>query len=250
NDKLTFVVDDRYFTIKDLARLGLGRLAHEASEYDDAYYHYFQIPEDSVYLPDALFEAAWSMYQKRELATARDLVKEFLTEFPTSPLWPEASLLAGYVELADCEFDASQTWHDTLVAKLQPIVVEMDKVRRDPDARRRLFAKAITRYREVKQTGELAGKKPGSAQADTPMDHILALVRLDPAFLRLNDAVTGANELANSAPQVVRLWQNLARQVKETKVGAVSGTATLEDEQLADAHALVEDLRRLAQHAP
>ena len=26
------------------------------------------------YLPDALFEAAWSMYQKRELATARDLV--------------------------------------------------------------------------------------------------------------------------------------------------------------------------------
>ncbi|HEX5063969.1 MAG TPA: tetratricopeptide repeat protein, partial [Kofleriaceae bacterium] len=101
-DKITFVVDDRYFTVKDLARLGLGRIAHEQSEYDDAYYHYFQIPEDSTYLPDALFEAAWSMYQKRELATSRDLVKEFLKEFPSSPLWPEASLLAGYVELADC----------------------------------------------------------------------------------------------------------------------------------------------------
>jgi TolA-binding protein len=245
NDQLTFVVDDRYFTVKDLARLGLGRLAHERSEYDDAYYHYFQIPEDSVYLPDALFEAAWSMYQKRELATARDLVKEFLQAFPTSPLWPEASLLAGYVELADCEFDASQKWYDRLVEKLQPIVIEMDRLRRDPDARRLLFEKALTRYREVKATGELAGVKPGSAKADTVMDQIQALVRLDPKFLRLNDAVTGANELANSASQVTRQWQNLARQVKETRVGAVSGTATLEQEQLDDANALVENLRRL-----
>src|SRR5262249_28512521 len=65
-DKFAFVVDERYFTIKDLARLGLGRIAHEMGEYDDAYYHYFQIPDDSGYLPDALFEASWSMYQKRE----------------------------------------------------------------------------------------------------------------------------------------------------------------------------------------
>jgi TolA-binding protein len=245
-DKVTFVVDDRYFTVKDLARLGLGRIAHESSEYDDAYYHYFQIPEDSTYLPDALFEAAWAMYQKRELPTSRDLVKEFLKEFPTSPLWPEASLLAGYVELADCEFDESQKWYDKLVVKLQPIVNEIDRVRKDQGERRHLFATALTRYREVKATGELEGSKPGSETAATPFDEAVALLRLDPKFLRLNDAVTGANELANSAPQVVRQWQNLAQQVKETKVGKVSSGATLEEEQLADANSLVEDLRRLA----
>jgi hypothetical protein len=245
NDNLTFVVDERYFTVKDLARLGLGRLAHENSEYDDAYYHYFQIPEDSVYLPDALFEAAWSMYQKRELATARDLTKEFLRTFPTSPLWPEASLLAGYVELADCEFDSSQSWYDRLVERLQPIVIEMDRVRRDPVRRRHLFDTAVTRFREVKQTGEVAGMKPGTEKALTPYDNILALVRLDPKFLRLNDAVNGAAELANSAGSVVRQWQNLAQQVKATRVGAVSGTATLEQEQLEDASAVLEDLRRL-----
>ncbi len=244
-DKVTFVVDDRYFTVKDLARLGLGRLAHEQSEYDDAYYHYFQIPEDSTYLPDALFEAAWSMYQKRELPTSRDLVKEFLKEFPTSPLWPEASLLAGYVELADCEFDQSQKWYDKLVAKLQPIVVEMDRIKKDPDQRRRLFQKVLTRFREVKATGEVEGLKPGTEAAATPFDDVVALLRLDPKFLRLNDAVTGANELANSAPQVVRQWQNLASQVRETKVSKVSGAASLEEEQLADANAVVEDLRRL-----
>ena len=244
SDKLTFVVDDRYFTIKDLARLGLGRLAHENGEYDDAYYHYFQIPEDSLYLPDALFEAAWSMYQKRELPTSRDLTKEFLQSFPTSPLWPEASLLAGYVELADCKFDDSQRWYDQLVARLQPIVNEIDHIRKDPDERRRLFAKALTRFREVKSTGEVAGLKPGKETAATPFDDAVALLRLDPKFLRLNDAVTGAAELANSAPQIVRQWQNLAVQVNETKVGKIT-QKSLEQEQLADANAAVEDLRRL-----
>ena len=246
NDKLTFVVDERYFTIKDLARLGLGRIAHEQGEYDDAYYHYFQVPDDSTYLPDALFEASWSMYQKRELATARDLVHEFLTAFPSSPLWPEASLLAGYVELADCKFDDSQKWYDTLTAKLQPIVDELDRVRKDPELRKQLLATAITRYRAVKGTGELAGQKQDKAAARTPLDELVALMRLDPRFVRLSDAITGMHEQASTAPAVVRTWEHLAGEVSEKKVGAVSTARTVEQEQLADANALVEDLRRLS----
>ncbi len=247
-DKYAFVVDDRYFTIKDLARLGLGRLAHEQGEYDDAYYHYFQIPDDSSYLPAALFEASWSMYQKRELATSRDLVHELLTTFPTAPEWPEASLLAGYVELADCKFDDSQRWYDTLVARLQPIVDEMDKIKKDPELRRALFAKAITRWKEVKQTNETAnGKKPGTVASRSVDEEVLALLRLDPKFVRLSDAIIGMRELAGNAPQVARLWQNLGAQVSTKHVAAISTSKSMEEEQLADANALVEDLRRLAQ---
>ncbi|MEO8845278.1 MAG: hypothetical protein ABI591_20670 [Kofleriaceae bacterium] len=246
NSKFTFVVDDRYFTVKDLARLGLGRIAHEQGEYDDAYYHYFQIPDDSLYLSDALFEASWSMYQKRELATARDLVHEFLRTFPSSPLWPEASLLAGYTELADCKFDDSQKWYDSLVARLQPVVDEIERARHDPDLRKQLFAKAISRYREIKDTGQLDGKKVGTVAAQAPIDDVVALLRLDPKFLRLNDAVTGIHELANTAPQATRQWQNLASQIGETKVQKISTAKTLEQEELADANATVEDLRRLA----
>ncbi|MGN6106536.1 MAG: tetratricopeptide repeat protein, partial [Kofleriaceae bacterium] len=242
NDKLTFVVDDRYFTVKDLARLGLGRIAHEQGEYDDAYYHYFQIPDDSAYLPDALFEASWSMYQKRELATSRDLVKEFLQHFPSSPLWPEASLLAGYVELADCKFDDSQRWYDGLVARLQPIVDTIDRARKDRHLRDQLFDQAIRRYREVKQDGTA---RPATEKPATPIEDVLALLRLDPKFLRLNDALTGVRELSGQAVGAVRAWQALGTRVSERKVAAVSTEATIEQEQLADANAVVEDLRRL-----
>lgn len=246
NSKFTFAVDDRYFTIKDLARLGLGRLAHEQGEYDDAYYHYFQIPDDSQYLSDALFEASWSMYQKRELLTARDLVHEFLRDYPSSPLWPEASLLAGYVELADCKFDDSQKWYDALAAKLTPVVNEIDKVRSDPQLRKQLFAKAIGRWRDKKSTGQSDVGKADAAQPKAPIDDVLALLRLDPKFLRLHDAVSGAEELAASAPLATRQWQNLAAQVAGTKVQTIASTKTLEQEQLGDANATLEDLRQLA----
>lgn len=243
-DQFTFVVDDRYFTVKDLARLGLGRIAHERAEYDDAYYHYFQIPDDSAYLPDALFEASWSMYQKRELPTSRDLVKEFLASFPSSPLWPEASLLAGYVELADCKFDDSQKWYDNLVARLQPIVDTIDRARKDRGLRDQLFARAIVRYREVKRDGTQA---PATVKPATALDEVLALLRLDPQFLRLNDALAGMRELAGQSGGVIRQWQQLGIQVGERRVAAVSTSRSLAEEQLADANAVVEDLRRLGE---
>jgi hypothetical protein len=44
----------------------------------------------------------------------------------------------------------------------------------------------------------------------------------------------------------VRQWQSLASQVRETKVAKVSTQVTLEEEQLRDANAAVEDLRRLS----
>jgi hypothetical protein len=250
DDRFTFVVDDRYFTIKDLARLGLGRIAHERAEYDDAYYHYFQIPDDSDKLPEALFEAAWSMYQKRELATSRDLVGELLRQFPTAPVWPEASLLGGYVELADCEFDASQAYYDRLIARLVPIVRDMDAIRKNPHRRRDLFARALTRWRDERVTepasdGETQAAPASTRAATSTQDEILGLLRLDPGFVRLHDALAGMARTAGEAPGVVRSWSGLARQVAAARVGAVSGERTIAEEDAADAGAVHHDLERL-----
>ncbi len=241
SDKYTFVVDDRYFTIKDLARLGLGRVAHEEARYDDAYYHYFQIPDDSDRLPEALFEAGWSMYQKRELATARDLVAEFLRNFPDSPLAPEAMLLAGYIELADCQFDDAQKYFDRIVAEIEPVVVEVDRTRKNEDRRHRLFDKALVRWRAERADPETRVK----LAARTPRQKMLAYLRLDPKFVRLHDAIRGMRRAAGDAPHVVRSWRSLARRVARQQVRATSGEKSLEEEDAADAAALLEDVRRL-----
>jgi tetratricopeptide (TPR) repeat protein len=240
DDVYTFVVDDRYFTIKDLARLGLGRIAHEAEEYEDAYYHYFQIPDDSERLPEALFEAGWSMYQRRELATARDLVKEFKEIFATSPLIPEARLLAGYIELADCRFDDAMKSYDKLVADLQPIVDEIDKIRKDPDRRAALFDRALVRWRAERSDPD----KRLDVKATSKTDRVLGLLRLDPRFVRLHDAVSGLRRAAGDAPHVVRSWRKLGRRMDNIQVKTIA-EENFEEEEKRDALVLVEDIRRL-----
>jgi hypothetical protein len=244
DDRLTFVVDDRYFTIKDLARLGLGRLAHEQGEYADAYYHYFQIPSDSQSLPDALFEASWSMYQKRELATARDLLVELERTFPDHPQWPEAGLLAGYVELADCRFDDAREHYEALIAALTPVVAELDRLRKNGDARGELFRRAVARYR----ARAASGRAPGAAVDATGdvTDRVLGLLRLDPAFLRLHDAASGMQRAAGEAPGVLAAWTALARRAVREEVGAITADASSAERDAAAAAAVHGDLRRLA----
>ena len=250
DDAMAFVVDGRYYTVKDLARLGLGRIAHEQVEYDDAYYHYFQIPDDSDQLPRALFESAWSMYQKRDLAASRDLLDELFKGFPGAPQIPEARLLAGYVALADCRFDEARTYYDDLVVELQPVVDEIDRIRKNPARRRLLFDGALERWQAERAdpTRSVAAQSVApAADAGAPdrTGQILALLQVDPRFVRLHDAVRGLRQAAVDAPHGVQTWSGLGRRVAETRVRAVTGDATIEQEDAADANAMLEDVRRL-----
>jgi tetratricopeptide (TPR) repeat protein len=228
DDRYSFYVDGRYFTIKDLARLGLGRIAHEEDRYDDAYYHYFQIPDDSDRLPEALFEASWSMYQKRELDTARDLTAEFLREFPDSPLQPEAQLLAAYIELADCKFEEAEKKFDAIVADLQPVVNAAAEIRKSAVKRRALFDRAMEREREKKVDPESAAKR---ATTRTPDERVLRMLRIDPRFARLHEAAYGLRKEAADAPHVAAAWRQLGGRLASAsgKVVSIAVDATPEE---------------------
>ena len=104
-DRFTFFIDGRYYGIKDLAYLALGRIAHEQEKYDDAYYFYFRVPEDSERLPDALFEASWSMFQAGEFEAANAFLEEFDRSFGKTPLAPDVLLLHAMIDLKSCRFD-------------------------------------------------------------------------------------------------------------------------------------------------
>ena len=181
----------------------------------------------------------------RDVARPREGVPQASSR--RSPLWPEASLLAGYVELADCKFDESQKWYDELVAKLQPIVDEMDKVRKDADLRKQLFATAITRLprgqADRRARGQEARHGGGRRRRSTRCSPCSASI---PKFVRLNDAITGMHELANSAPAVVRQWQNLGTQVSETEGRRGRRPRRRSSRSSSPTRTpLVEDLRRL-----
>ena len=139
-DRFSFFIDGRYYAIKDLAYLALGRIAHEQGKYDDAYYFYFRVPEDSERLPDALFEAAWSMFQKGEYEAAGAFIEQFDRMFPKSPLAPDVMLLHAMIDLKSCQFEKVRTTLDLLVKTYVPIEAEVAALIKDPGGARRCIA--------------------------------------------------------------------------------------------------------------
>ncbi len=212
-DAYTFFVDRRYFEIRDLTWLALGRVAHEGRRADDAFYYYFQVPQDSVRVSEALFEAAWSMYEGDDHDTAIDLLDQLEARFPDSPYVHEASLLRGYIHLARCDFEDADRLFRAFQARFTPVVHEIDRILESTARQERLFEELLaSEARPVEPAAE--GEAPGEG-AEAPVDvHalLLSLLEVDPDFYRLNREVRTLDaEAARSGPVEERLGAILGR---------------------------------------
>lgn len=97
--------DERFFAVRDLARLALGRLAHEGTRFDDARYYYYLVPQDSKRLAEALYESATARYEAKDYDGARELLDELATYGEGHVYDDEARVLDVYVDVAQCKFE-------------------------------------------------------------------------------------------------------------------------------------------------
>jgi tetratricopeptide (TPR) repeat protein len=151
-----FWVDRRYFPVRDLAHLGLGRIAHEERRNAHAFYHDFNVPQDSEELPHALFEASWTMAEAGEYAIARDLVAELRERFPQAPQTTEARLLAALLQLYDCDFRTAEAEFARFIDALAPVGDHIDEIREDPEKLRALHRELVALRSGDRIEGELA----------------------------------------------------------------------------------------------
>jgi tetratricopeptide (TPR) repeat protein len=214
DDPLQFVVDGRYFTVRDLARLALGRIAHEQGRYDDALYHYFTIPEDSESLPRALYESAWSMLQAKKWDLARRLTDELLREFPNAPIAGEGRLLRATLAVKTCRFHEAGRGFDEFLREYEPVEALVESAERDPAARRALARRLLT-------------GKPDTS--DSVEGRVLRMLSMDPAFFRLRDFARGLRADADDAAGVAAAWESLEGRLAGTRVQAVSAAKGADD---------------------
>ena len=168
----TFYVDERYFQIKDLAWLGLGRVAHEGRRSDDAFYYYFHVPNDSERVAEALFESAFAMYEGEQHDTAVDLLDQLEVRFPSSPFVDEAMLLRGYVHLARCEFEEANELFLAFQRRFFPLLTRIERMLESPIRRRNLYRELLEDERHT-----------------TTQTLLVSLLRVDPLFFSLHSRV-------------------------------------------------------------
>ncbi|MFN7701611.1 MAG: hypothetical protein ACK5U8_27200 [Deltaproteobacteria bacterium] len=181
-DRFTFYVDRRYFDVRDLTWLALGRVAHEGGRADDAFYYYFQVPEDSRRVSEALFEGAWAMYEGHDAETAVDLLDQLETRFPASPFVDEATLLRGYVHLDRCEFEEASRLFVRFAETFEPLRDEVERILATDSRRERITEELLAAA--AAESAAASGGVP--ARRSDARARLLGLLRVDPTFFRLD----------------------------------------------------------------
>jgi tetratricopeptide (TPR) repeat protein len=216
-DRFSFFIDGRYYAIKDLAYLALGRIAHEQGKYDDAYYFYFRVPEDSERLPDALFEASWSMFQKGEYEAAGAFIDQFDRMFPKSPLAPDVLLLHAMIDLKSCQFEKVRTTLDQLVKTYVPIEQEVAALIKDPARRAVLYRRLLSK-----------------SEIGHPTDRVVELLKIDSRFYRYYSYLAALDREVGLLPADVAVWDEMTAKQTGKERGAEATEAVRLVEQISE----------------
>jgi tetratricopeptide (TPR) repeat protein len=168
------LADEKFFAIRDLARLGLGRIAHEQGRNDDARYYYYLVPQDSDRLAEALYEAATTRYEKKDYDGARELLDELAALGVHHRYEDEANVLDAWVDLARCRFPDADRKLVEFLKRYEPVRDGARHIADSEVATERLLATVHT-------GADAAGAEVGGTSPDV-MRAIASLVRLDPAY--------------------------------------------------------------------
>jgi hypothetical protein len=168
-----FFADEKFFAVRDLARLALGRVAHEQFRFDDARYYYYLVPQDSERLAEALYESATGRYEKKDYESARELLDELKALGVHHRYEDEAWILSAYLDLARCRFEDAD-------AQLKGFIVQYEPVR---DAARRLAGdeRVLMRLLDASRGRTDAAAEPSGITPDAART-IAALVRIDAGY--------------------------------------------------------------------
>ncbi|HEY1957821.1 MAG TPA: hypothetical protein VGH28_19505 [Polyangiaceae bacterium] len=236
--------DERFFAVRDLARLALGRVAHEQFRFDDARYYYYLVPRDSDRLAEALYEAATSRYEKKDYQGARELLDELKGLQIHHPYEDEAWILDAYIDLAQCKFKPADDKLLKFVALYEPVRDAARRVQNDERAMNALLESA-------RAGGDpAASAEAGASLGPEALRAIAALVRIDPAY----GAVAHQRAVLEHEASGLRLTRGSLDDIRQqlATTGGVRpaqiaqfSSGPSDDERAHDAGEALEGVRRL-----
>lgn len=239
-----------FFEVRDLARLGLGRIAHEQYRFDDARYYYYLVPNDSSRIQEALYESANSRYEAKDYRGARDLLDEMRSRKEASRYDDEVWIFDAYVDLALCEFPKADE-------KLREFIKRYEPIR---DAARRTAGddRALADLVESVRSGSDPGA--GAMKDDAERQRALgALLRSDPDFARVSARMGALDEEMSGLRQSMAALDDVSERLMSSKevrpraAGNIGRTAEERaerlDRELGEVRRLIRDVKADGKHA-
>jgi len=232
-----------FFRVRDLARLGLGRVAHEQYRFDDARYYYYLVPNDSENITEALYETATTRYEAKDYDGARQALDDLKRLKVNHVYEDEAYILDSYVDLATCHFPAADKKLDAFIKRYEPVRDAARRISKDGAAMKSLVD-AIR-----------AGADPASAGLGVPDDTARALgslLRVDSGYGRaarrlslLDHQLSG---LRRSMTELDEVSSKLSAQ-KATHAQSDAGLSASPADKVSRIESQIRELKRLLREA-
>jgi hypothetical protein len=232
-----------FFRVRDLARLGLGRVAHEQYRFDDARYYYYLVPQDSERLPEAHYETATTRYEAKDYEGARQSMDDLRRGPENHPYEDEAWILDSYIDLAMCRFPKADRKLNEFLKRYEPVRDAARKLASDRDAMRKLTEALRT---GADPAGAGLGVKDDTARA------LGSLLRVDSGYgratKRLAQLDLQMNGLLSAMSDLYEANRRLA-DGKGVRPQAEGPMGKSDAEQLARVESQLSEVRRLIREA-
>jgi hypothetical protein len=232
-----------FFRVRDLARLGLGRVAHEQFRFDDARYYYYLVPADSERLPEALYETATTRYEAKDYDGAREAMDD-LRRLSTNHVYEdEAWILDSYIDLAMCRFPQADRKLNVFLKRYEPVRDAARKLASDQEAMRKLT--------EALRTGaDPAGAGLGVPEATART--LGSLLRVDAGYGRSTLRLTQLDHQMNGLLAAIAHLDEAQRRLaspKELKGQAAGPLGQSDADKQGRVESQVAEVRRLIREA-
>jgi hypothetical protein len=232
-----------FFRVRDLARLGLGRVAHEQYRFDDARYYYYLVPNDSENISEALYETATTRYEAKDYDGARQALDDLKRLKVNHVYEDEAYILDSYVDLATCHFPQADKKLDAFIKRYEPVRDAARRIVKDGAAMKSLVDAVRT------------GADPASAGLGVPDDTARALgslLRVDSGYGRaarrlslLDHQLSG---LRRSMTELDEVSSKLSAQ-KGTRAQSDAGLSASPPDKVQRIESQIRELKRLLREA-
>lgn len=232
-----------FFRVRDLARLGLGRVAHEQYRFDDARYYYYLVPNDSENITEALYETATTRYEAKDYDGARQALDDLKRLKVNHVYEDEAYILDSYVDLATCHFPQADKKLDAFIKRYEPVRDAARRIAKDGAAMKSLV------------DAVRGGADPASAGLGVPDDTARALgslLRVDSGYGRaarrlslLDHQLSG---LRRSMTELDDVSSKLSAQ-KGTQAQSDAGLSASPADKVSRIESQIRELKRLLREA-
>jgi hypothetical protein len=230
-----------FFRVRDLARLGLGRVAHEQYRFDDARYYYYLVPRDSDHIPEALYESATTRYEAKDYDGARELIDELRSLDANHPYEDEAWILDAYIDLGMCRFPQADAKLNAFLQRYEPVRNAARRLSSDDAAMRKLVDAVRT------------GADPAAAGLGVREEvarTLGALLRVDSSYGRASLRLAQLDHQLSGLRGAMRDLDSANQRLSTSGVRPQSaGAAYGSDEKLLRIDAQLAEVRRLIREA-